>query len=631
MHPIAPGSEPEEIKKLLDVFLSALDNSFPDGIIIWDEWNHEKWDKPAGYLCKSLGYSKGADFLRAYGYQILQSRVPSFNLGENLETQIIENSASTKVHQGNKREKPYKLRETRKNKAPAAIIAVAFGMILIVAGFLAFFFVFRNLSSDDTISRTNASGSTSGSKIPVISVISMTYDDAVAALNSAGFTNVTSNLEPNSDGKNWIVTKQSVNEGKKIRPDEQIILTCSSKCKLYIDLHSEGNLLFNTYDITVKLDGNDIGTIPNGDNFTYLADVLTGKHVLYFCKSGNTSPKASRTITISEDTTFSCDLAHGGSSIDIKNEEITGNIDGSSLKVIDVTGKVLSKAMDMLQHLGFSNVREEPFGSIWDKNNWVVVSQGLAAGTIADKNDFIQLNCIKLDDYFTNTYVGKNVNEIQKSASSNGFRVRYESTSYSDMNNDVQKMDENEKNDWIASKARQYGGADSTALVTIFYNGVATPAPSSIPTTTPKPATRTSSPSTPRPVSTPKPYSYHSSGSKEIAKKGDSGVYAFKSRGGSYAQYYIIDFDAGYVYYFCDGNGDTTGERVKINSGDLNNGLYVFYHDGSDQWLNVLHFAWKNQPDHLVLVDNDGMTWDYYQEFLDDALRIKAKKTFYDY
>ena len=104
MHPIAPGSEPEEIKKLLDVFLSALDNSFPDGIIIWDEWNHEKWDKPAGYLCKSLGYSKGADFLRAYGYQILQSRVPSFNLGENLETQIIENSASTKVHQGNKRE-----------------------------------------------------------------------------------------------------------------------------------------------------------------------------------------------------------------------------------------------------------------------------------------------------------------------------------------------------------------------------------------------------------------------------------------------------------------------------------------------------------------------------------------------
>ena len=33
--------------------------------------------------------------------------------------------------------------------------------------------------------------------------------------------------------------------------------------------------------------------------------------------------------------------------------------------------------------------------------------------------------------------------------------------------------------------------------------------------------------------------------------------------------YYIIDFDEGYTYYFCEGNGDTTCDRVRITEGDL--------------------------------------------------------------
>ena len=38
--PITPGKEPENIKKLLDVFLTDLDEAFPDGVVVWDEWNH---------------------------------------------------------------------------------------------------------------------------------------------------------------------------------------------------------------------------------------------------------------------------------------------------------------------------------------------------------------------------------------------------------------------------------------------------------------------------------------------------------------------------------------------------------------------------------------------------------------
>ena len=633
-----PGFEPENIKRLLDTFFATLDKQFPDKIIIRSEWNHEKWDNAAAYLCKSLGYAKGSEFLQAYGYQIVQTREPIHDYEKNLEPQNKEKPVKKEIQQKQEREtpykqeKPYKQKKKQKNRLPVII-----GIVLILVASVMYSQGLFNMLLGNNISRSSGSGT----KIPVINVYNMTLNDAVTALNNAGFTNITSNIGTDSNGDEWFVTRQSVIAGKSIRPEDQITLTCSKKCKLYLDLHSETNLLFSTYDMTVKLDGNEIGTIPNGEIFTYLTEVFNGKHTLYFCKSGSTSPRTTTSIDVSGDLTYSCDLSHGGSSIEIKNEKTNENIDGASLEVIDVTGKVLSEAMSKLKNIGFSNVREEPFGSIWDRDNWIVTKQGVSAGTVVDKNEFIRLDCISLDDYFNNTYVGKNINEIQESSKQSGFSVRFESDTYSDMNSSISKMDQNEKTDWIATRARQYGGADKTAVVTLRYNGVATPSPTSKPVATQKPAATkapstpkpaaTKAPSTPKPAKTPTPYSYHSSKSKEIAKKGDSGVFAFKSRGGSYAQYYIIDFDAGYVYYFCDGNGDTTGERVKIDSGDLNNGLYVFYHDGSDTWLNILHFKYKNQPDHLILVDHNGFEWSFYQEFLDDALRVKNKKTFYDY
>ena len=69
-----PGMEPENIQTLLKSFFGELDEYFSDNIIVWSEWNHERWDKAAGYLCKTLGYTRGKDFLEAYGYQVVQDR-----------------------------------------------------------------------------------------------------------------------------------------------------------------------------------------------------------------------------------------------------------------------------------------------------------------------------------------------------------------------------------------------------------------------------------------------------------------------------------------------------------------------------------------------------------------------------
>ena len=85
---------------------------------------------------------------------------------------------------------------------------------------------------------------------------------------------------------------------------------------------------------------------------------------------------------------------------------------------------------------------------------------------------------------------------------------------------------------------------------------------------------------------------FYSTNDYETAKQGNSGVFAYKSTGSSYDIYWIIDFDEGYVYWFTDGNGDSTCDRLKIDSGTLNDKVIITYHDGSDEWSYSLHFKY---------------------------------------
>ena len=93
--------------------------------------------------------------------------------------------------------------------------------------------------------------------------------------------------------------------------------------------------------------------------------------------------------------------------------------------------------------------------------------------------------------------------------------------------------------------------------------------------------------------------------------------------------YYIIDFDEGYVYYFID--TDTICDRVKIVSGDLNSVLIITYNEDGYKWSYGLHFKWKNQPDHLIVQDEDGYEYDFYTTDLSKALKLKESKKIIDY
>lgn|GEM_PF-1273931 len=68
---------------------------------------------------------------------------------------------------------------------------------------------------------------------------------------------------------------------------------------------------------------------------------------------------------------------------------------------------------------------------------------------------------------------------------------------------------------------------------------------------------------------------YYSTNDYETVKKGNTGVYSYKNTYGSYDVYWIIDFNEGYVYWFTDGNGETYCDKVKIDSGTLNDKITV--------------------------------------------------------
>lgn len=124
---------------------------------------------------------------------------------------------------------------------------------------------------------------------------------------------------------------------------------------------------------------------------------------------------------------------------------------------------------------------------------------------------------------------------------------------------------------------------------------------------------------------------FYSTNDYETAKNGNTGVFSYRDRGSSYDIYWIIDFDEGYVYYFTDGNGESSCDRLKIDSGTLNDKVTITYHDGGDTWSYKLHFKYVDHPEALIMVDQNGFDWEYSTTDLDDALNLRATKNIKDY
>ena len=124
---------------------------------------------------------------------------------------------------------------------------------------------------------------------------------------------------------------------------------------------------------------------------------------------------------------------------------------------------------------------------------------------------------------------------------------------------------------------------------------------------------------------------FYSTNDYETAKKGNTGVFSYRSKGVFYDIYWIIDFYEGYVYYFLEGEDNSFCDRLKIGSGTLNDAITITYHDGGEIWSYKLHFKYIGHPETLIMVDQNGFIWEYSTVDLDDALALRATKEIKDY
>lgn len=64
------GNEPQELRKHLNLLMKELHEAYPDGLVVADMWNHERWDNLLAHLVKNLNYPDNISFLNAYGFEV---------------------------------------------------------------------------------------------------------------------------------------------------------------------------------------------------------------------------------------------------------------------------------------------------------------------------------------------------------------------------------------------------------------------------------------------------------------------------------------------------------------------------------------------------------------------------------
>ena len=466
-------------------------------------------------------------------------------------------------------------------------------------------------------------------RIPVIDVTDMEYSDAILALNEAGFTNINANIDSPASNERWIVISQSLPAGENALPSDLITLTCVKHCFIYLDITSVGNIFFDKYSIKVSLDGTELGSVANGEIFTHLADVECGEHTIEFKNVENSSIKSTKTLDLQRDTTYTCTLTHDVTAIGITKENTENNINKASLVMMNVLNIPLSDAKSKLKNAGFTNITSDP-SDIWGESDWIVTSQSVAAGICIDKNAPIVLGCVQGNNYFAD-YIGKNANECEKMASGKWYTICFMKDAVTGW--DLSQLDEKGKANYVVSSVIYLGAFKNLNLYLQYVGPTHTPTPKPTQTPTPIPTTRpTSTTGSGSNSGSSNNGLYYTSNDKDTYKDGDTGVYSYRKNAGSYDIYVIIDFDDGYIYYFCEGNGDEICDRLEIDEGDLNSVCIFYYYQGEDdEAAYAVNWAWKRQPDHLIMQDTSGNKWDFYPCNLEEAIELRDTKEIVDY
>ena len=429
--------------------------------------------------------------------------------------------------------------------------------------------------------------------IEVPDCIGMILSSARTYLSDLGFKNIKRYAENDSvwDEDNWLVTEQNIAAGSKEDKSTEIILTVV-KLDTYLNKNLTGLTLAEaeksdiTKEFTIKYINNETST--EVDTSSVENDAKDRWEII-------------RVGSISGSTKTA--------SVYMKYNPTPEEIAAMPILMPNCIGMILVDAENMLKNAGFTNVSSYVENdAVQNNNNWIVTDQNVSAGTETKRSTDIVLTVLKLDKYLNSNLTGLTVSEVERSEIARVFKIIYRDAESTD-EIDINSIEYNQRKNWIVESAKLASGKDRTAYANIAYH----------------------QPEEPVEVNSSANSVSYSTNNRETAKEGNQGVFSYKIRGGTYTNYYIINFDEGYVYHFTDGNGEETSDRVAIDFGDLNSGVIVTYHDGDTKWSYMFSFANYRQPEHAKLIDNDGFTTDLYFTDLDDALAKLATKKIVDY
>ena len=229
-------------------------------------------------------------------------------------------------------------------------------------------------SGDDSvdISDVNTIDNIDGSQLEVADYTGEILSSAKKALEDEGFTSVEGEAVDDSvwDEDNWIITEQNIEAGSRVDKSTEIILTCI-KTQEYLD---EKILQKNIPDANDQAEA-------LGFKVSYVNDI-TDNDMSDRIDSMPDDEKANwKVVSIHPDS-----LGEKKASLNL--------LYYGKKAVPDVVGLSLSEALQTFDDNDFSSVSYSAVSgdSIWDTDNWKVISQSIDAGTEREADQKIELS-----------------------------------------------------------------------------------------------------------------------------------------------------------------------------------------------------------------------------------------------
>jgi len=356
--------------------------------------------------------------------------------------------------------------------------------------------------------------------------------------------------------------KELVNSKRNIVTDVVQI----EKYKVKVHINFIPNLLLNKYDVTLSVEGQE-KTLKHGVDKDFEFDLEEGEHTLTFTDVEDSSIYTDVKIEVKENMEVGYKISCYDNSISVENLYIDRDVElaENEIKMKNDKYEYTTKNYKDVKE----KLQELGFTNIVEKPVYDIVlgwteEESVDNVTIDGSDDYKRGDVFKKDAEVVITYHLKEEDDPSKNTTSE----ESNNTSQNQTNNTTKQNETNTK----------------------------------------------------------RKYNYYTTNDKDTAPKGDKGKFAYIKKGGSYDNYCVIDYDEGYVYTFAEGNGDYYCDKIKIESGNLNDGLKLSYKDKNNAFIKSIHFKYKEVPHQLVIVDNDYHDYEYSTASLEDALSLMAKK-----